>query len=71
MSRDAEYRLKALECAEAAERLQDLRERLLMLEMAQLWMKMADRVRGAASEGAGPGPASPEGAPVINHDAER
>ena len=42
-----------------------------MLEMAQLWMKMADRVRSAESEGASPAPASPEGTPVITHDAER
>ena len=71
MSRDAEYRLKALECAEAAERLQDLRERLLMLEMAQLWMKMAERARSAEIEGAAPAPAGPDGMPVITHDAER
>ncbi len=42
MSKDAEYRLRAIECAEAAERTGDLHERLALLNMAQAWVKLAD-----------------------------
>ena len=45
MSKDAEYRSKALECAEASERAQDLHERLELLKMAQAWIKLAAHAR--------------------------
>ncbi len=40
------YRLKALECAEAADRVSDLQERLTLLEIAQAWFKLADHATG-------------------------
>ncbi len=45
MNKDAEYRRKAIECAEAAERAHDLHERLELLEMAQAWIKLAEHTR--------------------------
>jgi hypothetical protein len=45
MSKDAEYRLRAIECAEAAERTGDLHERLELLKMAQAWAKLAEYAR--------------------------
>ncbi len=45
MNKDAEYRSKAIECAEAAERAHDPEERLEFLKMAQAWIKLADHAR--------------------------
>lgn len=39
-----EYRRKALECAEAADRVSDLNERLTLLEIAQAWLRLANHV---------------------------
>jgi hypothetical protein len=44
------YRQKALECAEAADRVSDLQERLTLLEIAQAWFKLADHVTGRPEE---------------------
>ncbi len=60
MSNDAEYRLRAFECAEAAERTGDLRERLELLEMAQAWIKLADYARSVPAVPAVSQPFRPE-----------
>jgi hypothetical protein len=62
-----EYRQKALECAEAADRVSDLQERLTLLEIAQAWFKLADRVTGRPDDGPGSSnvaPSSAEGSAV-------
>jgi hypothetical protein len=50
-----DYRLKALECAEAAERVSDLQERLTLLEIAQAWFKLADHATGRPEDDQPPG----------------
>lgn len=45
MNKDAEYRSKAIECAEAAERAHDLHERVELLKMAQAWIRLAEHAR--------------------------
>lgn len=39
-----EYRDKALECLDAADRVSDPQERLALLELAQSWMRLAKHV---------------------------
>ncbi len=51
MSTADDYRLKALECAEAADRVSDLQERLTLLEIAQAWFKLADHATGRPEDG--------------------
>jgi hypothetical protein len=46
MSKHAEYQLRAYECAETAERAHDGEDRLQLLKMAQIWMKLAEQVKG-------------------------
>jgi hypothetical protein len=46
-----DYRLKALECAEAADRVSDLQERLTLLEIAQAWFKLADHATDRPEDG--------------------
>jgi len=38
-----EYRRRALECAEMAKCMDDSAHRVALLEMAQAWMRLADR----------------------------
>ena len=45
VNKDAEYRNKAVECAEAAESAHDLVEHLALLKMAQAWIKLAEHAR--------------------------
>ncbi len=52
MPTSEEYRQKALECAEAADRVSDLKERLTLLEIAQAWLRLADHVTGAPADAA-------------------
>lgn len=42
-----EFRAKALACAESAERASDPAERLQLLEMAEAWINLAERVAAA------------------------
>lgn len=59
------YRKKALECAEAADRVSDLQERLTLLEIAQAWFKLADHVTGRPEDAAlGSGVAQDDGSAV-------
>jgi hypothetical protein len=44
VSRQEDYRHKAVECAEAAEAASDATERLALLEIAQAWQRLATRV---------------------------
>jgi len=39
-----DYRDKALECLDAADRISDPQERIALLEIAQSWMRLAKRV---------------------------
>ena len=48
VNRRENYRQKAAECAEAAEGASDATERLALLEIAQVWLRLADH---APSEG--------------------
>ena len=61
MSTADDYRLKALECAEAADRVSDLQERLTLLEIAQAWFRLADHATGRAENDARP----PDGEPLV------
>lgn len=45
MTRKAEYRLKAYECAETADLMSDPEDRLQLLKMAEVWIRLADHVR--------------------------
>ena len=45
MTRKAEYRLKAYECAETADHMSDPEDRLQLLKMAEVWMRLAEHTR--------------------------
>jgi hypothetical protein len=43
LGRPEEYRMKALQCLLAAERMHGPAERIIVLQIAQFWLTLADR----------------------------
>ena len=69
MTRAAEYRRLARECLEAARSVQDEDGRTALLQMAQVWLRLADEQTEELGEPAPP--RSPEeGRPVVQQQQQ-
>jgi hypothetical protein len=53
-SKAEEYRQYAQQCLDAAQRIQNAEERAIMLEIAQTWMRLAEKEQDASSSSAAP-----------------
>lgn len=55
MTRKAEYRLKAYECAETADLMSDPEDRLQLLKMAEVWIRLSEHTRDSEDPPRGDG----------------
>jgi hypothetical protein len=55
VTRRAEYRLRAYECAETADRMSDPEDRLQLLKMAEVWMRLSEHIRDPEEPSRGDG----------------
>jgi hypothetical protein len=51
-SKAEQYRQHAQQCLDAAQRIQNAEERATMLEIAQTWMRLAEKEQDASSSAA-------------------
>lgn len=71
MDDSAKYRANAIACADFAERIADPHRRVLLLSMAEAWLRLADHAeqRAARESTSSRERASPVGAPPKSHEA--
>jgi hypothetical protein len=54
MSKAEEYRRHAQQCLDAAQRIQDAGERAILLEIAQRWIRLAEKEQDSPSSSTEP-----------------